>query len=816
MSQREFNLGHLRIPVPRPTRYKGKGTPSTLNLPERKRKQHAENLRNQLRILEESIETLQKERKKVGLKDVEGVLVTVKGAANFDLARDRLRDQNQDVQVMNVGETENSEPFAVIRLGRGTVKSIAQKVDKYETLNDNRSGKPRNNDLMNGIEAIRKSLVEELWTGPLEFLPAQDETVNWWEVWLYGGIEDPQLALRMRLQFSVFAKRERIEFDVEQRIEFADRQVFLIRASYTNLSNAISYLDSVAELRPPSQGIRDVYVLEHGTRKDFDYGAQRLLPPKGGAPAITLLDTGLNHSHPLLKPAVLLDGLHSIDPSSTSTGDYSGHGTRMAGVAIYNDLSAHLLSGHNYHIPAYLESVRIKLDSSDDERRLWGKTMTDAVKKAESVSPERTRIYYMAISGTPLTGGLPSSWSATMDQLCLNHGGRPRLIAIAAGNLKEFDLVGYPHRNLAASLHDPAQSRNAITVGAITELTKVSNPVPGYEVVPIAGTGQLSPHSTTHLPKNDVIKPDIVCEGGNVGWTGEFAEPTLEGLSILTTSDRFVFENPLTTVGGTSPATAAACRMMAQIWNSNPSFRPETVRGLLIHSASWTGTLHEQFPNKHDLLRSCGYGVPDVTFACKSATSAVTLIAEGTIRARHRERIPSPRGGKWIERDREILIFDLPWPDDVLRALGETKVELRVTLSYFCDPNPKHTLKAYQGAGLKWDLQGSDESDDHFIKRVNVAEREEGETHFAGANDWEIGIQTRSRGTVQSDRWKGIAADLAARRKLAVYPVTGWWDTNQTKYPIQDIPFSLIVSVLSEDTTVDIYNLIAVSVSALV
>lgn len=814
MRQREFNLSHLCLPVPKPTKYKGTGSPSTLNLPERKRKEHAENLRNQLHRLEESIEALKKKRQEVGLHEVDGVLVTIKGAANCDLARDRLSDQNQDVQVMNVGETENSEPFAVIRLGNGTVKSLAKKVDRYETQNDNRSGKPKYNDLMNGIEAIRESLVEELWTGPQEFLPVQDETPNWWEVWLYGGTENPQLALRMRLQFAIFARRERIELDVEQRIEFADRQVFLIRASYANLSNAVSYLDSIAELRPPSRGIRDVYVLEHCTRKDFEDGAKRLLPPKEGAPAITLLDTGLNHSHPLLEPAVAIDGLHSIDPSSTSTGDYCGHGTRMAGVAIYDDLSAYLLSDQNYRIPAYLESVRIELDSSDDERSLWGKTMTDAVKKAEAVSPERTRIYYTAISGTPLTRGLPSSWSATMDQLCFNRGGRSRLIAIAAGNLNEFDMIGYPHRNLSAQLHDPAQSRNAITVGAMTDLTDVSNPIPGYDVTPIAEIGQLSPHSTTHLPKNDAIKPDIVCEGGNVGWTGEFAEPTLEGLSILTTSDRFLLGNPLITVGGTSPATAVACRMMAQIWDSNPSLRPETVRGLLVHSASWTRAMREQFASKHDLLRSCGYGVPDVTFACRSATSAVTLITEGTIRARHRERIPSRRGGKWIEHDREILVFDLPWPDEVLRALGDAKVELRVTLSYFCDPSPKHTLKAYQGAGLKWDLQGPGESDALFIKRVNAAEREEGKAHFVGANDWEIGIQARSRGTVQSDRWTGIAADLAARRKLAVYPVAGWWDANKTKYPTQDIPFSLIVSVLSEDTTVDIYNHIDVSVFA--
>ncbi|WP_206915754.1 S8 family peptidase [Alicyclobacillus suci] len=719
---------------------------------------------------------------------------------------------------MIVGETERNEPFAVLRLGKGTVKSLADKVDKYETEIDKRSGKPRYNTLISSIDSIRESLVKELWTGPLELLPAQEDTLNWWEVWLYGGIEDPQLAQRMRLQFAAFAKREGIEVDIEQRIEFADRQVFILHASYANLSNAVSYLDSVAELRPPSQAIRDVHVLEHSTRKDFDNAAKRVIPPRGTAPTITLLDTGLNHTHPLLEPAVLTNGLHTIDPSSVSTGDYLGHGTRMAGVALYDDMSAHFLSAENYQLPAHLESVRIPLDSTDDERRLWGKTLSDAVYLAESMDSDKRRIYYTAISGTPLTRGLPSSWSATMDQLCFNQGEKPRLIAVAAGNVTTFDISGYPSRNLSSQLHDPAQARNVITVGAITDLTEVSNPVPGYEIAPIAGAGQLSPHSTVHIPKNDAIKPDIVCEGGNVGWTGEFAEPTLEGLSIVTTSERFLLGDALTTVGGTSPATATACRMMAQIWEANPDLRPETIRGLLIHSASWTNALRQQFPNKRDLLRSCGYGVPDVQFACKSATSAVTLIAEGMLRARHMERVPTRRKGqwKWIEHDREILVFDLPWPDELLRSLGETKVELRVTLSYFCDPSPKHTLKAYQGAGLKWDLQGPHESESMFIKRVNLAEREAGENNFAGANDWEIGIQARSRGTVQSDRWAGIAADLAVRRKLAVYPVMGWWDGNKTRYPVQDIPFSLIVSVISEDVTLDIYNQIDVPVPVLV
>jgi hypothetical protein len=159
------------------------------------------------------------------------------------------------------------------------------------------------------------------------------------------------------------------------------------------------------------------------------------------------------------------------------------------------------------------------------------------------------------------------------------------------------------------------------------------------------------------------------------------------------------------------------------------------------------------------------------------------------------------------------LIFDLPWPEERLIELGESPVELRVTLSYFAEPNPKKTLRVYEGGGLKWDLQKATESTKAFIGRVNIAEREEkSEGELRSVDDWKIGITTRRRGTVQSDRWYGTAAELATRHKLAVYPTVGWWRENPTKYPKQEIPFSLIVSIISEDVNIDLYNLIKVNI----
>ena len=77
------------------------------------------------------------------------------------------------------------------------------------------------------------------------------------------------------------------------------------------------------------------------------------------------------------------------------------------------------------------------------------------------------------------------------------------------------------------------------------------------------------PHSRSHLPQNDVVKPDIICEAGNVAWDGQLADWYFEGLSLLTTHHDCL-KNPFTLTWATSPATANAARVTTQIWGTNP------------------------------------------------------------------------------------------------------------------------------------------------------------------------------------------------------------------------------------------------------
>ena len=110
-------------------------------------------------------------------------------------------------------------------------------------------------------------------------------------------------------------------------------------------------------------------------------------------------------------------------------------------------------------------------------------------------------------------------------------------------------------------------------------------------------------------------------------------------------------------------------------------------------------------------------------------------------------------------------------------------------------------------------------STDDFMARINAAaEREdEGDPVNPKDPDWRLGDRLRHRGSLHQDIWMGTAADLASRGFIAVYPSMGWWRTrpaeNRFNLPAR---YSLIVSIRTEQTEIDLYNAIATQIAAVV
>lgn len=161
-------------------------------------------------------------------------------------------------------------------------------------------------------------------------------------------------------------------------------------------------------------------------------------------------------------------------------------------------------------------------------------------------------------------------------------------------------------------------------------------------------------------------------------------------------------------------------------------------------------------------------------------------------------------------------IHKIPWPVEVLEDMGEADVEMRVTLSYFIEPNPTRrgwkNRYAYASHQLRFDVKTSEETIDQFRARLNKAARDKKETRKtkSDSDKWLLGPRLRHKRSIHSDRWNGSAIDLSQKEYIAVYPVSGWW---KERYHMSrwdsEARYSLIVSINTQETEIDIHTPVA-------
>jgi hypothetical protein len=340
--------------------------------------------------------------------------------------------------------------------------------------------------------------------------------------------------------------------------------------------------------------------------------------------------------------------------------------------------------------------------------------------------------------------------------------------------------------------------------------------------VPLAPRQELAPVSRTSVVFDSAkwpFKPDVVAEGGNFARDPELTRvDTPDSLAILTTGLMGINESTLTTTRDTSAATSLVASIAAQIWAEYPNLWPETVRGLVVHSAEWTPRMLDHLHksslkrNRVALLRRYGMGVPDLSRAIRSATDSLTLISQTFIQPYE----PDSEGSQSSQgKICQMNIHELPWPNAILSELGESMVRMRITLSYFIEPNPSNRgwsgRYAYPSHALRFAVRHPEESTEEFNKRINKRATAMGETvprTEDRSDQWRFGKnQHDSAGSLHTDIWEGPAAELARRGVIAVYPVSGWWKENMAKGGgTSTVRYALIVNIDTPDIDVDIWT----------
>ncbi len=742
-----------------------------------------------------------------------GVYLEIVSEEGYPLAIESL--DTLYCRLCNVHNYPNGSQSVTVFIPDSSRHKFVALLERYKS----QDGVRTNNKLFDNIASIRLAELKDFWTSNEESYPQDDRNV-WWEIWLSRRSLE-------RTEGNDFLKfcRERGLSVSQSKINFELYTVFAVKASKSILAESIVLISCLSELRSISDTASFILQMPPYEQSDWmkdliertEFNNQKNV-------SVLVLDQGINYNHPLLEGGVEANCCFAWDEAWPLYDRNFEHGTMQAGLIFYGDMADVLYSTNGITITYDIESCRIFSPRNDNEKELYGSLTYFAIHEAEDAIGVQNRVISLAITADhDGVTGQPTSWSSEIDQLSF-HGNHQRLFVISGGNIRGDDIsIDYASNVNNFSIEDPGQSWNALTIGAFTNKTEISDHT-FRKWTALAEKGDICPTSRTSNEwgwKSEApIKPDLVEEGGNRLLSPEGGQhTTADCVSLVTTADHtngHVFREH----GETSAATALTSRIVANVWDQYPDYWAETIRALVVHSASWSEKMLaykevalasglQQKEAKEFMLRMFGHGVPSMQRAISSQNNYLTMIVQDEI---------SPfKVEKGTLKFNEMHLVELPWPNDELLSLGNQEVKLRTTLSYFIEPNPgrrSYTARfSYQSYGLRFKLINAGEDPVEFIKRANIAEREDG--FVAGQTDpagWELKDQLRTRGTIHQDTWKGPASDLALRNYIAVVPVVGWWKQRKNKLFSSKlelkVPYSLVVSLeVAED--IDIYTPVA-------
>lgn len=749
------------------------------------------------------------------IRHKEGMYLEFSGLQDYDLKVQSLENRVQGIRLLKVWEEDQTKK-ALVYVPAGKESYFLKKVESYgeEVL----PGKnPKNNDLVRTIEDVQLATIRSFWVGKTNDMPNENPCAC--EIWFRYDDKNSKLddvCSNVREICSQYG----IPID-DGRIVFPERVVLLVTATLEQLGTIIKCCDYVAEIRR-APIISDFFEsLSKAEQSDWMDDLLSRTNFIESDVSVCLLDTGINNLHPLLNPYTSEDRIDTTYPD-WGTEDKWNHGTGMASIALYDDLEDCLASTDTFEIDFCIESIKILPNKGDNPPKLYGEITKQAIFMAETAHPETRRSVCMAVTSEAhnTEDGSPTSWSASIDALAsgVDNPRAKRLFFISAGNVdcSEYNRVGYPDCNKLHIVENPGQAWNAVTVGGYANKIQITDPVfSGFK--PVADALELSPYSSTSAlyGKKWPIKPEIVLDAGNMA-TNDDDFTDCPDLSLLCANAE-ISSSFFTSFNGTSPATAKAARLAAKLMTAYPSIWPETVRALIVHSAEWTENMRKQFiktdnddskrKGRKELLRCCGYGIPNLNRAIQCLDNSVNMVIEGELQPYIKV------GSKTKMKDMDL--HTLPWPRDVLMSLGETEVKLKVTLSYFIEPGPGEIgwkdRYRYPSCGLRFDIINNNETIADFRKRVNVKERGE-DTHdsgegTSGSERWYLGSENRDVGSIHSDFIETSAVDLCDINKIAVYPVIGWWrERSYLGKCNHKIRYSLIVSLSTPKADVDLYT----------
>lgn len=600
--------------------------------------------------------------------------------------------------------------------------------------------------LANGETPIRKSMLEALqsfdtfspedrtgWALNYHGVPDSDTFNIDVELWPLSGVDESQ---QMVNAFLGWLKEH--EISVLDQVVNNLIIIFRLEIQADKLDLLLNHRDiRLVDLPPKCQF--DLSLL-HTDIQDLP----EMQEPDDNAPGIVVLDSGLATGHPLLSSAV---GDAQSFISGKDEDDEHGHGTMVAGKALYGDVAEKIASG-NLIPELRLFSGRILDENCESNTQLIEHQIEKAVNYF--VDEYKCKIFNLSYGdlNKPYLGGRIRGLSVMLDKLSRDLG---VLFIVPTGNFYSNDTAlnwkkSYPDSILNQPIVDPAPSVNSLTVGSIARYDQTMSSA-RYPLDPaeqtFASINQPSPFTRSGPSVKGAIKPELISYGGNYAVdtrTNSIIENLLGELSF---SKDFAAGRLVAEEVGTSYASPYIANLAARILTVYPNMTSNHIRALLVNHASVPPEILSLYGDKKKENRVAGYGIVDEDALFKSLDDDATIIANTSIKnkSHHFYEIPVPEQF-WSGRKRlRQVAVSLAYTPQVIT----TRLDYRTTRLSF------KLIKALSLAEVQ----------DYFNKDISIDEthkhQEFGGTKIVNESD-------RKNGTVQSSTWN--FKQVNAREKL--------------------------------------------------
>jgi len=599
--------------------------------------------------------------------------------------------------------------------------------------------------------------------------------------------------------------------------QFVGRDICLLRVGILgqNLDSLLN-LSSVAEVELPPVAHFDPVQAALASRNQFPAPTA----PDEDGPRLCILDSGISANHPLLRANVGHVG--SILTETEDAADQHGHGTMVAGLAVFGDVRACYETGM-FDSPIKVFSGRVLNDSLrfDDDRLIISQIRSGV--EAFFAAPHNCRVFNLSLgSGIPaFEDGRDRQpiWAEALDILAREL---KVLFVVSAGNNgsalahnaddAEAILQGFPQVLFepSARLDDPATSALSVTVGSLAQADLVAarrGPRQDDIARAIARADCPSPFTRTGPGVSRGLKPDFVDYGGNlvfqgVGQTRRISqEPATAAMSLSRDPMRSLFAYDV----GTSFAAPRVARKAALAWHAlstalRQAPHPNLVRALLAASASVPANAREMLevlPNPDDkIARTCGYGLVDLDFAMDSADRRVCLVAQGT-----------------LELDR-FTVYEVPVPLEFCSAPGRKTIS--VALAF--DPPVRRRRAEYLGVEMSFRLIRGRSLDQVLAAYRQLGPDEEPEKAIAGKFLVKLEPLENSRSTAGTRKKSSLQKASCTFHRLQEYGETYYLvvraERRWAPAEVNEQDFGVVVTLAAEDAR--LYHLVQQRVRAAV